>query len=173
MVAQTIINIDKWTSFCFKDQVCVTWHCPKNCDGPAVYLLPHVLPTVAVFIDVLILQKSRGYSYIHSWQKGSSPCWITSCNTWWVPRWARLKWRISASLTSSLSSSFPISAPSIWIWGIVWTLHKHSFFFFLPLMNVYFLPWAVMRKISAQQSQRMAALTPPPSSPKHSGYWRR
>lgn len=68
------------------------------------------------------LQRSKGSLYTRSWLKGSSPCWTTSCSTWWVLRWEHLKWRTSVSLTSSHSSLFLTSAPSTWIWGMLWAL---------------------------------------------------
>lgn len=58
------------------------------------------------------LQISRGSLCTPSWLRGSSPCWTTSCSTWWVLRWVPLKSRTSVSSTSSPSSLFPISAPS-------------------------------------------------------------
>lgn len=79
-------------------------------------------PCVFSFYHFPLFQRSRGSLCTPSWQRGSSPCWITSCSTWWVLRWVPLKSRTSVSLTSSPSSLFLTSAPSTWTWGMLWTL---------------------------------------------------
>lgn len=140
-----------------------------GCSSNIPWILFHCFP---------LLQRSKGSLYTRSWLKGSSPCWTTSCSTWWVLRWEHLKWRISVSLTSSHSSLFLTSAPSTWIWGMLWALVFVELLIMEKNCNylskkMLFLSWAVMRRISVPQSQKMDGRTLLPSSLKQLGYWRR